>query len=501
MNARFALGLAALACGADAWALPPTAAIDIQFFMAGATAQKNTIPNVLGGAAAETVYGFSYPAVPAICVPGTLDFFYDPAQAGPPAVAAGSNYRAYSCTLAAVSSIPQALQGKNILIHYRLLSGSWIGVGPLSRGQAVTRMSVDSTCTATTTPVPTTFPIANIYNKASYTCPNTTTAVPDVGVSDQEPAIFVADNAPNDGVPRNATENPVTPADLASLNVAPLQAVLMNIIASKKLVNAMQTAQGKNVTAAGVAVADADRPNLDSPQVTGLLTNNGGAYNVDWQPVVGAAGANKTVHICRRISAVGTQIAANVFWSNYPCAPTSSAPPTGPVYPPNLASVANGGVYNNGTYTVTEANLIADLRACVAQYNNSTTAADNFAVGLLFTDNNPSTESYAWDYLSIDGTAPTVPNAVSGAYRFVTTETWQYRINAVNGAPALATNTNQFNLVTTLFGLLGAPASLAVQTGFMAVPDNGYTPGVSGNNVWSASTFGPNTCNNPIQFY
>jgi hypothetical protein len=128
-------------------------------------------------------------------------------------------------------------------------------------------------------------------------------------------------------------------------------------------------------------------------------------------------------------------------------------------------------------------------------------------VGLLFTDNSPSTESFAWDYLSIDGVAPNVPNAVSGAYRFVTTETWQYRVNQIGTVKPLTdpSNATQFNLVNGLFGMLSDPRLLAVQPGFMALPDLGYVPGgvdiTGGNNVWKASTLGPQTCNDPILFF
>jgi hypothetical protein len=204
--------------------------------------------------------------------------------------------------------------------------------------------------------------------------------------------------------------------------------------------------------------------------------------------------------VCRRISAVGTQIAANAFWLNYPCAASVAPPPSGPVYPPNLASPANGGVYNDGKYTVTEANLIPDMRSCVAQYNNSASAADNFAIGLLFTDNNPSTESFAWDYLSIDGTAPNVPNAVSGAYKFVTTETLQFRNRSVNGVPPLSSDALRFNLVSGLTTLLSDPRVLAVQPGFLALPEY-FTPNVHGKNVWRGTTNGPNVCSPPVLYY
>ena len=119
MKARLLFGLIATACATSGWALSPTDnQISIQFFMAGATAQKNTLPNVLGGAHAETstADGFSYDAVAPICAAGSLDIFYD--------TGSGSNYRAYSCQLVPEASLPDVLKGHNlggkkILIHLR----------------------------------------------------------------------------------------------------------------------------------------------------------------------------------------------------------------------------------------------------------------------------------------------------------------------------------------------------------------------------------------------
>ena len=52
-------------------------AVDVELFMAGATAEKNLLPNLLGGYAAQSKYSFSYPAGAALCKAGTLDLYYD----------------------------------------------------------------------------------------------------------------------------------------------------------------------------------------------------------------------------------------------------------------------------------------------------------------------------------------------------------------------------------------------------------------------------------------
>jgi hypothetical protein len=494
MKAKLCLGLVAAAFVAPAWALSPdvTNGISQQFqiFMAGATAQKNTLPNLLGGAPAQQ----GFPIYPGICKSGTLDIFYDPKTS---TLSAGSNYRAYSCTLEAANNLPAAFQpyaNQNIVIHYRLLSGSWIGVGPLSRAQSVTRMQIDSTSCTTTggTAVPAK-PLSLIYNKPSYICSGTTTAVPDIGVSDQEPSIFFGQNAPNDGNSGgDPTQVGITAADLANITTAPLQGVIMNIIASKKLINALQLKQGLPSTDPTLAVVDQDRPNLTSPQVTSLLTANGGPYNTDWSPLLGDAGQGFNVNVCRRISAVGTQIAANAFWLNYPCAGSSALVPAVPTD-------------STGSYNVTENNLIADLRVCVANYNENSNTADNYAIGLLFTDNNPSTESFHWDFLKIDGSDPSVHNAITGAYRFVTVETWQYRTKTVNGiAPLTApANSQKLGFSKALFAELQKPTITSVQPGFLSlaevVPAN-----TTGPNIWPMSVTtsgGPHICTPPIIYF
>jgi len=261
----------------------------------------------------------------------------------------------------------------------------------------------------------------------------------------------------------------------------------MNIIASRQLINAMQLKQNLPVVTDLRALTDSERPNLTTPQITSLLTANGGPYNTDWQPVVGSAGAGFNVKVSPRISAVGTQIAANAFWLNYPCSTSALVP----ALPSD----------STPTYTVVENNLIADGRVCVKTFNNSASQFDRYAVGLLFTDNNPSTEQFTWDFLKIDGVDPDVVNAVSGAYRFVTVETWQYRKVVVNGAPALSGT--KLNLAKALFTELAKPGVTAVQPGFMSLQDNGFVPGVDGANVWPGSviTTGPHICTPPIFYF
>jgi hypothetical protein len=539
MKSKWLMGATMLVASLGALADPPTQVPDIEIFMAGATAQKNTIANLLGGYAGgkPTTWTstYTFPAVTPLCAAGTLDIFYDPAQSTPIVLSAGSQYRAYSCTLAATSNVPTELQGKHIRINYRLLGGSWQGVGPLARAQSIGFMPVGTNCTASSTPTTGAFPLSAIFNKPTYTCTIATlnNAVPDVGVSDQEPAMFVGANAPYDGNPGTDPQaTPITAGGLGNISATPLQAVVMAVVGSRPLVCAMQTNQGlaQSTSCANLATAATSsipfgsspnqRPTISSSQITAILTSAFlSPYAVDWSPVVPTTGVGQFVHVCRRISAVGTQIAANAFWLNYPCASTAVPPATGPVYP--FSPSTNGSIQvittlPTGGSSIVETNLIADLRACVAGYATSASATDQWALGLLFGDNAPSTESFNWDWLSIDGIEPSIANAVTGKYRWVTTETWNIRTAKVNGvSPASGLKQELVNLLfqptaitTTALprGGLGNPALLSMQIGFLAVNDqpNGWIPGTGagqdGDNVWYASTGGPNACNNPILF-
>jgi hypothetical protein len=528
----------ASACAPASWALAPTATVDVELFLAGATAEKNLIPNLLGGFAAQTKYSFSYSAGTALCQSGTLDFFYDSKASS----RAGYDYRAYSCTLTTNTSLLKndtigwdftALAGKKILIHYRMKNGSWYGTGPLARSQPVTRMKIDANCITSrpsntgSTPVPATvgsFPLANVYNTPSYVCPtestvsgtttiNTaqlvTTDVPDVGIADNEPAIFVKENAPNDGN-ANANGNPtydaaITDADLNNVTTTPVFSFPLAIAATKKLVNALQVVQGKTVTASGTTVADTDRPSINFLQISSLLTSNGGPLNTNWLNL-GISTSNtygsgaSAINICRRISAVATQITANAAFGNYPCS-DSGVPPS------KTSSSASRGIYR-----IIENDLIPDERACLQAFNNATTTDSTysrgvsstgtsiletvnsgvdgtFAIGPLFIDNKPSSETYSWDFLAVDGINPTVPNVVAGTYRYINTAV----INLRAGSDAADTSTLKGQLTGLLIAKFQEPSLLAVQDGFLAIPESGYTPGTDGNNIARGSNSGQ-TC-------
>lgn len=425
----------------NAFAHPPGFQHDIELFIGGATAETKYLPRVLGDGTNPNV----------LCVTaagdGTLDIYYNDSTG-----TKGTNYRAYSCTLRSSAPVPAALQGKSILIHYRLLSGSIIGVTGLTRSTPLDRMDTVNNCTGShdTTPAP------------QWVCSGTVQAVLDVGLSDEEPQLFIGD--PN--LPPGDTA--LSAAEIASIRITPLHAVLVGMVGNTNLLNAMRTKQN---------LGAADRPNITSEQITSLLTPNGGPYNKSWAPVTGTS---DIVVVCRRIEGVGTQLAANEFWGGFPCSSASLLP----------ATAAN----STATYEVHENVLIPDEKSCLQTANNN----NKLAIGPLFLDNFPTdTSNSAWDFMKIDGNEATVANTVAGIYPFYVEETMNVRKTTLTTPLTL-----QAQFINFLQGQFQNAANLLLaspSTGFAALPTVS-PPTATSTNILRSTRFG-NTCRTPVLFF
>mgnify|MGYP003704470223 CR=1 FL=1 len=284
---RAAIALAcACACLSSSWALSPTTAVDVELFLAGATAEKNLIPNLLGGFAAQTKYSFAYAAGTALCQAGTLDFYYDSKSGS----RAGYDYRAYSCTLS--TTVGAWAAGTPVVIYKTDKGGSANGVFPILDAAApgtVPFLNVeDASCVRTGNPSP-----AVDILKPSYTCANSSAvaATPHAGVSDVEPSIIVK--------PVNGGANQAT----SQLDVKAVNLSLFGIAVTKTLYRALQEQQG--IISAGAAMVDvpADQgtwdasvyatiPSLPVSFVTSALAgklSGSSTTQPGWDVVVGAA--------------------------------------------------------------------------------------------------------------------------------------------------------------------------------------------------------------------
>ena len=399
----------------QAFALPPSTTPDVQVFLSGSSAVQGALGAIVTG-----------------MMPGGFDTYYDTQTTG-------SNYRAYFGT---VSGTGTSLDGLKVLVHNRALGGSFQGVGPLARAQAISRMTIDATC---------------VLTSGKYLCPNTVTAVPDLGVSDVEPALFVGANLPTGQVALNPTEmGHITPTST-------------------------------NSTGLGIAVTDnlysAGVTNLSRTQIASLFL---GSYT-DWSKL-GVSGVSGPVLVERREAGSGTQAGTNNYFGGAPCSPSGLAMANATVASNPTTAISGYTVVQNGDTGTLAANMNASFNA------------GNKAIGLIGLNKQPGASDH-WHFVSIDGVAPTLSNLINGNYAFYVEQSIQQRNTAVTDpvtqvtTPAPSGNVATF--LTTFTARAEDPAILGPLGGLAALPTN-FDPTLYANTS-KASKLG-NSCA-PSQLY
>jgi hypothetical protein len=406
----------AIAASSQAFAHGPSVTPDLNLYIAGSSAQLNTLQNI-----ADNMF-----------VAGTIDHYSDTTKK------VGANYRAYFGT---VASGYGTASGKKMLLVERGKGGSFMGVGPLARGETISFMDVSAgKCTA----------IAGaVYPDPTYLCgagagnPSTISVAPDLGVSDEEPGLFTDLNLPT-SVDTGVSKTGLSAAEFGRITAQSEYNVLMGIAATNSL----------------------PLSSLSRAQIAAILS---GGYST-WDQVDPSLSGN--IIIETRAAGSGTKAASNAYFLNAPCGKAVGAAAS-------PAAAAAGIVIENGSTGAVQAALDADSKA------------GKMAIGILGLDAQPGT-TYQYKFLSIDGIAPTTANAVSGAYDYFVGQSIQYRKVAVNGARAgtagttwgdaaqgfIASATNPA-IVTALAGVALDPAISPMGNGY----DEKTTKGTRGGNT------------------
>ncbi len=353
-------------------------------------------------------------------MPGGFDTYYDTATNG-------GDYRAYFGTVSGTGSV---LDGKKVLIHNRAKGGSVWGVNPVARAEAIARMTVDGTC---------------VLSAGIYKCPNTTTAVPDGGVSDVEPAMFI-------GINVAAGDSELTDEERSHLTVNSQVGVLFHTIATNNM----------NV-------------NLNKRQVNAMLT---GLYT-DWSSIP-TAGAGP-ITVCRRVDGSGTQASFNAYYQGVNCSSTAVPP-----------ADANASV--PGGYTVVMNSTSSDVKTCM----NNAFNAGKMAIGNLSAESVPGGTD-KWHAVNLGGVTPSKTTATSGEWDFVMEQTLQWRNQTVNAVPVPNANVQPF--LDTYLARSGDPAYVGTLVGIMALPTlYDATLPANLNKVMKGTREG-NSCNNHQMYY
>ncbi|HET7832177.1 MAG TPA: hypothetical protein VFK88_04355 [Gallionella sp.] len=425
-------------------------------------------------------------------VAGTLDVYFNGTAAG---VASGNNYRAYSGTVAAGVGIPATLAGQNVVIYETGAGGSIMGVNPVALRTAVTSLSLTG-CVAATAPATT----DAITGAPLWSCPNTVaTTVPDAGISDVEPALFTGINLP-------AGSTALSAAQLATLTSTVGIGQVMGVVVTS------------NVTAgnpAAVPAVPAKAPallNLSKAQVAGLM----GGTILDWSQVDSSILPGTTsIVVCRRQGGSGTQAAINASMFGVPCTSAPNFPSTSAAttaIPGALTAAAPGSI------VVVENSSSGALAACMTAAQNGTPAgqaitlatgamvpagtagsvvlpAGNYGIGLMGLDR-PAKAGELYQFVSINGVAPTLANAVDGKYDIIVESTFNRPT-----AMAAGLKLDLYNAFVTKAGdpvVLGNP--LHTVAGVAALSENAWVAPAAftaTNPVLKVGNFG-NTCK-PLQ--
>lgn len=413
---KFLAAACAVVAANSAFALPFSAAVPAAntLFLSGSSALAKDIHNEFVGT---------------LCQAGSADLYTDTAAA------LGKDFAYYTCS--AATGITGVTAGTPIALAYRTNGGSWFGTAPVG-SYAIglyNALNATSGCPASN-PVTTAAspavgtPACSGWQSASASL-NGTTAIPDIGLSDEEPGLFaLAANQPTSFT--SPFGDPATaPGSLSAKNFTANQVLVqaMGVVASGPMVSALLAA-GSVATAGG-----AGKANMASNWITSAFTTGSGIqtdandnpspFGVgDWTSmsdlVASATGVTTapftgSVVLCRRAPGSGTQAALQAKFLGIGCNGNTNLPadPTlnttldfngATTIFANPSTIATGGyyeVFNNSSSGA--------VITCMQQAHS----AGLKALGVLSLDQGVKT---GYDFVAIDGVYPTDATVTNGAY-------------------------------------------------------------------------------------
>ena len=453
---QIALLLAGLTLSAVAIAAPVTSAqieaargagqLD-QAWISGATAPTRTVYEGWVGSGAGVG-----------CDPGTNTIFTNQSTTGTtgPNVVPGSlgNFLAYACTRA----------GKVSVLYHTLDGGSLNAYAPHTIGTRLARLkyvgSPTTTCVAAASSYvdPTNADNnaavfkncaltglaigavgqSNASNQAAVNADSNAPSLPVGGFSDVEAALFSAAIGGGDVSSKGTEDNAFVTQ-------------VFGVAVSIPLYRALQTAQVTGTPAqiaADTTFDPAFAPNITKAQYVSIAAQ-GGAYQTDWQPIVGAAGACKKVILARRVATSGTQASSNSFFLASPCAKALGADLVPAVV-----------VDSSPTFEVFEGSGTGNVKQRLSTASGTTapnTGSDNFAIGIMSVENDWRAETTAtnsgYRFVKVNGIHPEAGDVVNG------------RLTTISGAYEFAKELKNFTANTAPVMVVKRPLTTSPASG------------------------------------
>ena len=411
------------------------------------------------------------------CDAGTNTIFTNQSTTGTtgPNVVPGSlgNFLAYACTRA----------GKVSVLYHTLDGGSLNAYTPHTIGTRLARLKYVGSPTTTCVAAASSYvdPTNSDNNAAVFkSCALTGLAIGAVGQSNasNQAAVIADSNAPSlpvggfSDVEAALFSAAIGGGDVSSKGFEDNAFVtqVFGVAVSIPLYRALQTAQSLadvNATTYDPAVA----PSITKAQYASIASL-GGAYQTDWQPIVGAAGAGKKVILARRVATSGTQASSDSFFLARPCAKALGADLVPAVV-----------VDSSPTFEVFEGSGTGNVKArlSTASLNAGT---DNFAIGVMSVENDwraeTTTAASGYRFVKVNGIHPEAGDVVngrlttiSGAYEFAK-ELKNFTANTATGFGA-----NVVNQITTALKNPPAAACAVLPRGLALSPLAGSSCGAA----------------------
>ena len=361
--------------------------------------------------------------------------------------ASGPTNLVLTCTLKSAAPVPAAIQGKNLYFSYYENGGSIYGVTPVIDQISLNYMKVfGGTCSGTS---------------PTFTCNNSDNGVgqpptadqyahtPVAGGSDVEPALFKGSNVA--GLAFAAPQGSNYTA-LQAFNVIFALAVNCDIL-DHSVYTGCTGAGGpiKSLSKTSVAsIFDGTAVYWEQvPEYGQADDGSGHTLADDW--AVYATNPGHPIHVCRRKPGSGTQASAEAYFLHQECG--------GPAR--SFVTAATAAIPGN----VEEWESSTDILTKCEDVNANSIAISSIEKGPHASWGNN------WDYVNLNGVAPTLQNAATGAYDYMFENSMQY-----NTAVA---NANQVAFLTAMFNAAKSASSLAGKAGVLAIPDPsiGNNPG------------------------
>ena len=352
-------------------------AVDRELFIAGSSLQMATLGHVLAS----------------FFAPSTAEILLD--DGGVAGAEQGRMYRAYYGTVA--GSGIAGLDGQRLLIHVSSQGGSYAGAVAVARAISVARMAIDANC-------------SDSNNNHRWSCPigNTVKAIPEAGLSDVQPALHVGVNVALGGLP-------ITASDVARLNAAPINALVLGPAVTRSLRNAGLTS-------------------LSRANLAAILS---GKTKSSWNEIAAQLPAQPMI-LCQMNE--GAQPAANALFLKYACDASGALPA---VAASNVG--ASGGTLRSPGYLVVDNATADEVSACLNKADQGgvfqigstqvNVPPGSFAVGVLGRARQPDADD-RWTYLSVDGVDASKANVAAGNYPAYTEASMQWRRSVANGVAA-----------------------------------------------------------------